>query len=335
MGILKYIFAFIPAIVFTSCLEPYYPNVETKPVLCINSLIKSGESINVQVTHTWYYPDGENIKDRSVDDAVITIYANNVQVDKDYLPKEGDEIRIFVSSEKYGDAEAEVTVPKLTHIKDLSWNVGLISSYKPEEGLMMEGNFMFNLLINATIEDENELPDFYSIDFKSFSPYEPLNPDDHKDSDYWEDKTLYYYPGYLKYDADPIFFENIGDMESVLEAYPQGFNFFTDRKFSGSSYTLHLMFENGHYQVISPEWEEELLNVGLVMTLNSVSKSYYDWENYYAQVEGGLLGDIMDWGFSNPIWAYSNVSTGAGVVCAQTSISYVINLKDYFEKLLK
>ncbi|MCH5238307.1 MAG: hypothetical protein J1E95_11015, partial [Muribaculaceae bacterium] len=57
-------------------------------------------------------------------------------------------------------------------------------------------------------------------------------------------------------------------------------------------------------------------------------------ENYHTQVEGGLLGDITDWGFSDPIWAYSNVSTGAGVVCAQTSISYVINLKDYFEKLL-
>lgn len=323
-------------ILMTSCLETFTPDVDIKPVLCLNSCICAGKPIEVNITHTWFYSDGEKLKDHSVDDAILSIYVNNREVERDYLPQEGDKIRIHVSSKKYGEAEAEVVVPVITPIKNLDWKIDIISSIPSDENnLQMFGYILYNLLIKAEIQDVSENPNYYRISFESFSPYTPLNPEQKPNSDYWNDKSLDYYCGYLEYEAEPIFFENLSESELVFEAYPAGFGFFTDRQFSGSNYTLNLHFENARYFVESENWDESLLDVGMTVTLHSVSKSYYDWEVYYRQIDSGLTGDLIDWGFHDPIWGYSNVSTGAGLVAAQSSITYVVSLKDYLEKLLK
>ena len=111
MAILRYILASLLMLSLTGCYEDFDPTVDTRPVLCINSLITAGEPIEVEVSHTWVYNDKAAALDHSVDDAEVDIFANGRLVRPDYIPREGDEIHIAAHSAKYGMAEATVTVP--------------------------------------------------------------------------------------------------------------------------------------------------------------------------------------------------------------------------------
>ncbi len=68
---------------------------------------------------------------------------------------------------------------------------------------------------------------------------------------------------------------------------------------------------------------------GLNLVLASVSQSYYNWANYSWHSENGLLADLGDFGLGQQLWAYSNVSTNAGVIAAQTPVVYSISLTDF------
>ena len=45
-----------------------------------------------------------------------------------------------------------------------------------------------------------------------------------------------------------------------------------------------------------------------------------------------MLGGFIDVGLAEPIWGYSNVSTGAGVVAARTPYTVTLNLKDFLRQ---
>ncbi|MDE6291095.1 MAG: DUF4249 domain-containing protein, partial [Muribaculaceae bacterium] len=94
---------------------------------CLNSLITAGSPIEVNVSRTWVYTDQAGEKDHSVDDATVRIYANGDLVDFGYIPEEGDNIRIHASSVRYGEAEAEVTVPVATPVSDVEFTDKVIS----------------------------------------------------------------------------------------------------------------------------------------------------------------------------------------------------------------
>lgn len=48
----------------------------------------------------------------------------------------------------------------------------------------------------------------------------------------------------------------------------------------------------------------------------------------------GILGDLSDIGLAESKWGYSNVSTGAGVVAAQSSSKFTIDLKEFLKTTL-
>lgn len=334
MGVLKYFLFFFLSVILTGCYETFTPEIEDKPVLCINSLIKEGAPIEVKISHTWVYSDLESMKDHSVVDAFVTLYANNMEVNEKYIPKEGDNIKIYATSKKYGSAEAETTVPLMSKIELIDCDINILSqNIYSEEEYPINISLYFNLLVKLEVRDISDFEDYYHLSFKDFYLADPLTEDNLKDPDYFNDKLLFYNSGYLDYDAEPIFFENMEEFESVY-GEPQGFNFFTDKNFDGKSYTLTLLFRGCIYQLKAKNWEPDFLDCGMLITLHSVSKSYYDWEYYYQQISSGILNDITDWGFSDPIWGYSNVSSGAGVVAAESSTSIILNLKDIIEKLL-
>lgn len=111
MAILKYILLLFAATLLTGCYENFNPEVDTRPVLCLNSIITAGEPIEVKVSRTWLYNDTNAQRDHSVHDATVTILANGKIVGPDYLPAEGDRIGIVAESPTYGCASAEVIVP--------------------------------------------------------------------------------------------------------------------------------------------------------------------------------------------------------------------------------
>lgn len=334
MGILRICIYFFIAILLSGCYETFSPEIDDKPVLCINALIKAGEPVDINISHSWIYSDFEAMKNHEVKDAMVSIYANDEKVNEDYLPKEGDRIKISVESLKYGMAEAETSVPfsSTTEIIDCEMDIISQDIYADEEYAV---NILlnFNLSIKLKILDIKDSEDFYHLSFRDFSLDFPLNDDNLKDPDYFQNHHLAFMGGYLDYEAEPLFFENVEELESIYGS-DSGFNFFTDKQFSGTTYTLNLFFADCIYQLQTNSPDPDFFDCGKMITLHSVSKSYYDWEYYYRQIDTGVLNDITEWGFSDPIWGYSNVSTGAGIVAAEASTTIILSLKEEIEKIL-
>ena len=94
---------------------------------------------------------------------------------------------------------------------------------------------------------------------------------------------------------------------------------------------MNIQLNNAFFEIIDNGdlvLTDDMLDCGFILILSSVSQSYYNWSNYQWNVENGILGDLGEIGMVDPVWGYSNVSTGAGVVAAQARVSYTINLKD-------
>ncbi len=112
------------------------------------------------------------------------------------------------------------------------------------------------------------------------------------------------------------------------------FVFFTDRQFSGKTYTLHLNFSGCTFRIRSQVYDESLLDCEVNLYLTTVSRSYYNWAVYKWNVDEGIMVDLSDIGLAESKWGYSNVSTGAGVVAAQSTSKYTIDLGEFFKIIL-
>lgn len=343
-------------LLLSSCYEEFTPNIDTKPVLCLNSLITAGEPIHVDVTHTWLYTDLEGAKDHAVNDAIVKIYANGELIDSNYIPSEGDKIMITADSESYGHAEAEVTVPHATSIKEVRFTPHLISSWSNEsDHWFINSSYDFNVDIQLDIDDPGDAENYYRFSYLSFNQGELdynsgiTTPDTSKeyfngiqdiDAGYGElDQpggfySTNFYAGRLDYRSEPIFTEHIGMFETILSGDYSGFEFFTDRQFQGSVYHLNLQFANCYYKIVLQNPDTDIVNCGYYLTLHTISKSYYDWANYKWQEEDGPITDLGTSGLADPMWAYSNVSTGAGVVAACSTVTYELNIRDYILSLI-
>lgn len=331
MAILRHILTLSLASLLAGCYENFDPKVDTAPVLCINSLITAGEPMEVHVTHTWMFSDQNAELDHAVDDATVTIYANGTPVPADYLPREGDEIRIVAESRRYGRAEAAVTVPKPVPFSAVSFVPEVLSVWNDPKR-PMAGGVDFSLVVRATIADRHKADDYFQLacDWKPPVSYDVV------DSDYDASHEPYAFlsPGTFDFDAEPIFKEHIGVFESVMGNDDVDRMIFTDHLFAGREYTLNLHFNNATYSVNSPEFNPELYDCCITLTLASVSRSYYDRAIYVWQRDTGILGDLGDLGFAEPIWGYSNVSTSAGTVAARSLTTYTLSLNDFLKKIL-
>ena len=319
MAILRYIIPMLPAFLLTGCYEDFTPEIDTEPVLCLNSLIKPGEPIEVEVTHTWVFNDEKSEANHDVKDATVTILVNGKIVGSDYLPEEGDNIRIVADSPTYGTATAEVTVPFATPIGNVNFTPVVTNIWKGEDESFhyeMFADITFNLNIEMEVNDPAGTDNYYHFGYGCFGSDTDGSP------------TLSI--GQFEYNSEPIFKEHIGVFETVMGTDENTeFVFFSDRQFTGKTYTLHLNFTDNTFHLKSQEYDESLLECGVVLYLTTVSKSYYNWAVYKWYSEEGILGDLSDIGLAESKWGYSNVSTGAGVVAAQSSTKFTIDLKDF------
>lgn len=312
MGILKKISPLALPILLTGCYEDFIPKIDTKPVLCINSLITAGNPIEVKVTHTWEYADVAGDADHSVTDADIKIFANGEPQEDDYLPKEGDIIKITAESPTYGHAEAETRVPESVPIEALDWEAN-VTDYR--EWADIDDVFIhirFNLVAKLTITDPANQMNYYQFSYRT-SPEEEEGRLD---------------AGNFYYEGEPIFSEHIGMLDAISGYDAYGFTFFTDRQFSGTSYTLNLRFNDMIFNINKRNVNADALDCDLELYLSSISPSFYNWCDYCWNAEYGTISDLGDIGLGDPIWGYSNVSSGAGIVAAQTLEHCTINLKD-------
>lgn len=324
MAVLKYIIPLSAAFLLTSCYEETPIDVPTKPVLCVNSLITAGEPVDVKVTHTWFFTDKTSAENHEVTDAKISVFSNGVLQDSSYIPEEGDNIRILVESKKYGKAEAEVSVPEKAPIDSIKYYLKTTDYWGMSEHDVMI-DMQFNLHAEIVISDPAFNDNYFHFNYTSWSSEYPPGEITNDDNPWFETKLS---KGYLIYDREPVFSEHVGVFESVTGSDVTGFNFFTDRQFSGRNYRLNINFENCFFNTHSgKDLNEKQFDCGFEFYVSSVSESYYKWSNYLWQCENGVIGQFGEIGMSEPIWGYSNVSTGAGVVAARTVTKGRINLK--------
>lgn len=328
----KTIIASLPFLL-TGCYEDFDPHIDVTPVLCINSLITAGQPIEVSVSRSWVYTDEKGEKDHSVKDAAVKIFANGTEVGHDYLPEEGDVIRIEAYSDTYGCAEAEVTVPFATPITDLDINPVVSSLFTSDlhgQGLYLAVDF--NVAINLTLPSYKDSNRYYYIKEEDFQPEDSdLNDPDESEvltrwttlpSDVWFNEGRFYF-------KDPFFYEHISSFDDIMDyAWVSDPIFFSNRQFEGGSETLHLGYEECQLRINQWDFNPEMLECGYLLTLYSISESYYNWMNYRWQSDS-IIGDFIDMGFAEPMWGYSNVSTGAGIVAAQSSTTVTIDLKEF------
>lgn len=334
MAILKKIIISVLPLFLTACYQDFTPDVDVKPVLCLNALITSGEPIEVSVTRTRLYTEVVSPDDLTVTDAVLKIYVNGSPATSDYLASEGDTILIVADSNNYGHAEALVTVPNAPSAQLLNCETILTEAIDSStEEMLMAGLIRFNFKAEINIVDNPASDHYFRFSSSVFFPgsEQDLGEDDYPGMDI---TNWLFSGGTFKSETEPIFSEHIGIFDLAMGSDAEGFCYFTDRQFQGKQYTLHLQFADGSYFVNVPEWDVELLECGYRLTLSSISQSYYNWVNYVWQSNEGMTGDMGNIGFSDPIWGYSNVSTGAGVVAAQSSITFTVNLRDFLANSL-
>ncbi len=316
MAILKKIYPIFFISLLASCEDVFTPDVANTPVLCVNSLITAGEPIEAVVSKSRLYTDTPDKSE--VKDADLRIYVNGkLQLDS-YIPRESDNIKIVVANATLGRAEADVTIPKAIPTPKVKWETYDVSLWENE--YWQTTSISFKLNCELTIEDPAE-ENYYRFTY-STSPEAEIQPDNFP--------LTVISLGNLQYRQEPIFGEHIGIFESIMGGDSEGFSFFTDRQFAGKEYTLHLNFNNCHFEYKKDRIPECLAH----LVINSISPSYYNWANYLWQRDNGSLPELADYGFGEPIWGYSNVSTGAGVVAAQSKSVCTIDLTDFIRKTI-
>lgn len=325
MAILKHIAALsLLAATLSGCEEEFNPRLEADPVLCINSLISAGKPVEVSVSRTRLFSENISGTDFSVNDATVSVYANGQLQNSDYIAAEGDRVRIVAESPTFGNAEAEVTVPVAAPIKAIKFTPSRVEMWKSDnDAYGMLAHISFNVNVELEVVDNPDSDNYFNITHLATVPNVATTSGEYQ----WN-------YGSLDYESEPIFSEHIGVFESITGGDSFGFTFFTDRQFQDKSYTLHLQFSNCSYYVGSQEWDPELLDCGYMFILHTISKSYYYWNNYLWQRENGITEDLGNIGLGEPVWGYSNVSTGAGVVAAESQTSCTISLSDFLEQTI-
>lgn len=312
MAILKKIIFFAFPLFLTGCYQDFDPKIDTKPVLCLNSLITAGEPIYVNVSRTWVFTEIDGAKNHSVDDAELQIFANDILIDSDYIAKEGDHIHIIATSKKYGEAEAEVTVPFATQISAVDFTPKVTDVEMTQTpGWGINARIKFDAYINLRISDDEKTDDYHRLIDKSFD----------------QNQIVSFSPGSFE-PLDPVFYEQTNTLDDVMNGSYYSM-YFSDRLFNRETNTINFAFSPCYIHLSGWKEDQADLECGWEFTLFSISVSYYNWLAFCDQAGGIVFGDFGDYGLADPIWGYSNVSTGAGVVAAQSSATITLNLQNF------
>lgn len=340
MAILRKIIICSLPLLLSGCYENFDARIDADPVLCLNSLITAGQPIEVSVTRTWLYTDEKGEEEHSVNDAEVRIYANGNIISSDYIPREGDTIKIEAYSNTYGFAEAEVTVPVATSISDLVYKTNIKDCMiydRGEWGISIDLDFDIDL--NLSIPNLEGIKSYYNLSFNKFLPKDSnyTGSDDYNYENENGDllrwvtppSSVCFYEGSVLC-KDPFFSEFVSAIDDAMDyASPHDFFYFSNRQFEGKSQDLHIEMNGCNFSISQWDRNPELLDCGVIFNLYTISESYYFWMNYCWQSNESIMGDFIEFGLAEPMWGYSNVSTGAGVVAARSFSSITLNLHDF------
>ncbi|MBD5329421.1 MAG: DUF4249 domain-containing protein [Bacteroides sp.] len=333
------------AMSLTSCYQDFEPDIESVPVLCMNSEITPGDSINLFLTRTWRWSEGNEYKiDVEVRDAEVRLIVNGnyeetlmpttihtgkgfdypYQEEREcyqsrYRPKSGDEIRIEASSPRYGEAFAEVKVPYTVPIDRVEPEIQSFIALGDTTGFpavaeRCEYILRFKLLTYFTDPAD-------SVNYYDFS----VGTSAH--SNYDNEASAFLSSVNPIFSGDPIFTEHVSVLESAI-AETSGYTIFSDRQINGRTYPLRIGFDDFSFYYFNPLDLEGPKEYGFKVSLRHIDSTYYKHVISLWEANDAIVGSLGGVGLAPPVYSYSNVSTGAGVVAAYAVSTYTLPIVD-------
>ena len=344
MAILKktYLFLMLTALAtgMTSCYTEFDPKIDSKPVLCMNSTITPGDSITLFLTRTWSWTEGEEEKlDLYVRDAEVRLTVNGEFKEtltptkvilnpgflpeyrecyrSAYLPASGDVIRLEATSMQYGEASAEVTVPYPVPIDRIEPQVQTCIAYGDTNGFPAVADtceFILRFKLLAYFTDPSESTDYYDLS-AGYSPFSDFNGE------------AIAHPGYsytyIDFSGEPLLTEHVSVLESVT-ADTYGYSIFSDRQINGRTYPLRMTVSDYTFYYWNPLDLPGPKETGITVRLRHINQAYYKHVISVWEANDAILGALGGVGLASPVYPWSNVSTGAGVVAAYAESSKTI-----------
>lgn len=334
--------AVLTGLALTGCFSDFEPDIESAPVLCLNSLIVAGEPVQVSLTRTWRWSEGSPVDgyDITVSDAEVSLivngefvetlksvetqepdpgmpfYSTPVQYESQYAPRSGDHVQLRAVSRVYGEAEAEVTVPQPVPVDKIDVTVRDFHDYS----YTWVGNYQMSLAFRVWFSDPADTSDYYIFDAAT-------SPGIFSDASDGERNMAYVQSCYFDFSGEPLFTEHVSALESVFSE-TSGYTIFTDRQIAGKSYPLTISATNVDYIYHNPGNDPALDDFSINLTLGSISDSYYYHVLSVWVANDGIPGILGGVGLGEPVYAASNVSTGAGVVAAVARSTVRVRMLD-------
>ena len=329
----------------SSCFQDFEPDIPSTPVLCMNSEITPGDSIILYLSHSWRWSDEhDETPDVAVENAEVRLIVNGefreclrpgiVDNDRDpaspfykynkcyradYIPRSGDVIRLEASSAQYGEASAEVTLPDPVPIDEVEVQdlecipLGDTTGW-PAVKESCVFIMSFKLLVHFT--DPAGTTNYY--DFKTgTSPYSNYN----SEAISWSNNVI------PDFNGEPLFTEHVSVLESAV-AETSGYTIFSDRQINGKRYPLRIGISDFSYYYRNPLDLPGPKDYGITLTLRHIDSAYYRHVLSVWEANDAIIGALSGIGLANPVYAYSNVSPGAGVVTAYATTTVTIPMVD-------
>lgn len=317
------LYTLLLGVFLTSCYRKIdLDEYRTTPKMVINSVVSPDTVVMASITRTWFYPDKKPYV--NLPHAHVELYINNQYIEtmqwktlnnprnpdqpdtlflSNTIPAEGDRIKIVASTPEYGTVTAEDIIPKKVPIKNASHTI-------------KKGNGVYQ----GTISDYFEI--YYEVTFDEFP-----EKNNYYLAKITQIKTGYY--GYYETEIDyidPVFKEQDAILDESMAfngLEKRGGALFTDQSINGQTYTLQIKETTAELD----ETEQRIISI------YSLSESYFLYLLSLQKIAGSTLeGGLGNIGLAEPLWVYSNVEGGTGILGGNQHSETTITLNNLSKK---
>lgn len=317
------LYTLLLGVFLTSCYRKIdLDEYRTTPKMVINSVVSPDTVVMASITRTWFYPDKKPYV--NLPHAHVELYINNQYIEtmqwktlnnprnpdqpdtlflSNTIPAEGDRIKIVASTPEYGTVTAEDIIPKKVPIKNASHTI-------------KKGNGVYQ----GTISDYFEI--YYEVTFDEFP----------EKNNYYLAKITQIKTGYYGYYEtkidyiDPVFKEQDAILDESMAfngLEKRGGALFTDQSINGQTYTLQIKETTAELD----ETEQRIISI------YSLSESYFLYLLSLQKIAGSTLeGGLGNIGLAEPLWVYSNVEGGTGILGGNQHSETTITLNNLSKK---
>lgn len=316
-----------------SCVQTIdMESLRPDPTLVVNCVAVTGEPMKASVSRTWFFTDDHpNVL---LKEAEVKLFVNGTFKERmsfqpgdevfntkgyfksDYIPAEGDQIRIEASCPDFGQATAETVVPKPAQVVRAA--VSYVSNGQSWNGEARKA------IYQITIQDDASRDNYYLLRMEEGIPVFDGEAKKYTGEYKWESIS----PNYA---TEPVFGQSVTVLDQVFgNDLMLGYNgrVFSDELINGEEYTLRITddyYNNDRQVSIVPNnlWigdmdEEDLLPYPpkrLRVYVHAISEAYYQYLKVLLDKETDSVSNtLIDGGLAEPIRVFSNIEGGVGIL---------------------